>query len=134
MRDRGDAAQPQWRKTAGRHACKTVLKTVVGPDLFQRTCCKLIGVGVVREYRFHPVRRWRFDYAVPSAKVALEVEGGVWTGGRHTRGQGFLGDMEKYNTATLMGWKVLRTTPKELNTAATVKMLAAALNGNYCAF
>jgi len=64
-----------------------------------------------REYRFHPSRRWRFDYAWPSRMIALEIEGGVWTGGRHTRGAGFLGDMEKYNAATLMGWKVLRCVP-----------------------
>jgi hypothetical protein len=46
--------------------------------------------------------------------IALEVEGGVWTRGRHTRGKGFLGDMEKYNAAALGGWCVLRVTPDRL--------------------
>lgn len=68
----------------------------------------------VKELRFSPPRRWRFDYAWEAGKVALEVEGGVWTGGRHTRGKGFLADMEKYNTATVMGWRVLRVTPDQL--------------------
>ena len=62
------------------------------------------------EYRFHPVRRWRFDFAWPDQKVAVEIEGGVYNGGRHTRGKGFEGDCIKYNTAQLMGWTVLRFT------------------------
>jgi hypothetical protein len=67
-----------------------------------------------REHRFHPGRRWRFDYAWPPELVALEVEGGAWTTGRHTRGQGFIDDMAKYNQAALLGWKVLRFTPDQL--------------------
>jgi len=64
----------------------------------------------VREWRFHPVRRWRFDFAWPSRMVAVECEGGTWSGGRHVRGQGFEGDCQKYNAAAVMGWKVLRVT------------------------
>lgn len=67
-----------------------------------------------REYRFCPTRRWRFDYAFVDRKIGIEIEGGVWTGGRHTRGSGFLGDMEKYNEAGKMGWRVFRFTPQEL--------------------
>src|SRR4051812_46647081 len=47
----------------------------------------------VTEHRFHEARQWRFDYAFVAQKVAVEVEGGVWTRGRHTRGKGFLEDM-----------------------------------------
>lgn len=65
-----------------------------------------------REYRFHPVRKWRFDFAYPDKKIAVECEGGVWTRGRHTRGMGFIQDCEKYNEATLMGWRVLRYSSK----------------------
>lgn len=72
------------------------------------------------EYRFHPTRKFRFDYAWPDAKVALEVEGGVWTGGRHTRAAGFLKDVEKYNRAAAMGWRVLRCTPATLLSRATI--------------
>lgn len=79
------------------------------------------------EHRFAPPRRWRFDYAWPDRMLALEVEGGVWTGGRHTRGEGFLKDMEKYNAATLAGWRVLRTTPDKLLTQSTVDMIREAL-------
>lgn len=55
-------------------------------------------------------RKWRFDRAWPEHKVAVELEGGVYTQGRHTRGAGFETDCEKYNTATAMGWRVFRLT------------------------
>ena len=70
--------------------------------------------GWVTEYTFHPTRRWRFDFAHPVLKIAVEVEGGVWIKGRHTRGKGFLGDLEKYNAAVLLGWKVLRYETKQI--------------------
>lgn len=65
----------------------------------------------VLEHRFHPTRRWRFDFAWPDLRIAAEVEGGVWTRGRHTRGAGFTSDAEKYNTAAALGWTVLRFPP-----------------------
>ena len=98
-------------------------------DVFTIICKTDIGVDCVKEYKFHPKRMWRFDYAIPEHKIALEVEGGVWTQGRHTRPQGFLGDIEKYNTATLMGWRVFRTTPEDLYRLATINLLKNAIFG-----
>lgn len=63
-----------------------------------------------REHRFHPTRDWRFDFAWPALKVAVEVEGGTWVTGRHSRGSGFAKDAEKYNAAVGLGWFVLRYT------------------------
>lgn len=83
----------------------------------------------VQEHRFHETRRWRFDHAWLSEKVALEIEGGVWSGGRHTRGAGFKKDMEKYNTATRMGWRVVRVTPDQLNQRETIEMIQELLMG-----
>ena len=87
------------------------------PDAFTIACASA-GYECVREYRFHPVRKWRFDYALPSERVAIEVEGGVWTKGRHITPKGFLADIDKYNTATAMGWRVFRVTPSSLLTDA----------------
>lgn len=100
-------------------------------DLFTVLCRSDLNVECVKEFKFHPTRRWRFDYAIPEHRIALEVEGGVWTGGRHTRPQGFLGDIEKYNTATLMGWRVFRTTPDDLLRTATMNLLKSAISGDF---
>lgn len=73
---------------------------------------KIVGVAPQVEYRFHFKRKWRFDAAYPEQKVAFEVEGGTWSGGRHVNPIGFEKDCEKYNTAAKMGWRVYRLTPK----------------------
>jgi hypothetical protein len=67
-----------------------------------------------REYRFDGRRKWRFDFAWPAQKVAVEVEGGIWANGRHVRGLGFSNDCEKYNAAAAQGWRILRVTAKQL--------------------
>jgi len=69
-------------------------------------------VDWTREHRFHPERKWRFDFAAPNAQVAIEIEGGVFVRGRHSRGKGMIADMHKYNSATSRGWKVIRVTPQ----------------------
>lgn len=62
------------------------------------------------EYRFHPVRKWRFDVVFADAKVAVEIEGLVRGGrGRHQTVAGVSGDIEKYNEAAIAGWVVVRT-------------------------
>jgi very-short-patch-repair endonuclease len=67
------------------------------------------GPELETEYRFHPVRKWRADYAHHASKTLIEIEGGAW-GGRHARGGGFLKDAEKYWEATKLGWKIVRWT------------------------
>lgn len=81
-----------------------------------------------REVRFHSVRMWRFDYAWPDLRVALEIEGGIWTGGAHGRGTGIARDIEKYNYAGAMGWVVLRCTPSSLIKGETIGFVKAAMN------
>ena len=82
--------------------------------------------GAVREYRFHPMRLWRFDYCWPARKLSLEIEGGVYAGGRHVRGRGYENDTEKYSTAAAMGWCVIRATPKQLNSGEAFAWLRMA--------
>ena len=79
------------------------------------------------EFRFHPERQWRFDFCWPSHQVALEVEGGAWTRGRHTRGKGFIADIEKYNEATIMGCRVLRCTPQQLESGEACVLVRRAM-------
>ena len=68
-----------------------------------------------RELRFAPPRRWRFDLAYPEKMLAVEIEGGVWVSGRHSRGAGSTKDMEKYAEALCQGWRVLRVTPAQID-------------------
>ena len=90
---------------------------------FTRLVEEATGHQCVCELMFHPTRKWRFDYAIPAAQVAIEVEGGAYTQGRHTRGRGFEADMEKYNTAEAMGWHVLRFTPDRLCAPVTIELV-----------
>jgi very-short-patch-repair endonuclease len=76
-----------------------------------------------REYAFHPVRRWRFDFAWPELRLAVEVEGGVYSQGRHNRPQGFIGDTEKYNAAAEAGWTVLRYTGTAIRSGNAVEQV-----------
>lgn len=80
-----------------------------------------------RELAFHPTRRWRFDFAWPEFMVAVEVDGGVWTGGRHTRGKGFEADAEKLNAAAALGWRVFRYTPTRVRSGYAVNEIRIAL-------
>lgn len=80
-----------------------------------------------RELRFHPDRKWRFDFAWTTSKVAAECEGAIYVNGRHTRGAGFEKDCEKYNAATLMGWRVFKFTPRMVKQGEAIQALQAAL-------
>jgi len=92
-------------------------------DLFTVLCKSELSVDMVREYRFHPTRKWRFDYAIPGLKIAVECDGGVWGYGRHNRPRGYINDMEKFNAAAEMGWVVLKFTPRQLLTCAAIASL-----------
>ena len=88
------------------------------------------------EYRFHPVRKWRFDMYWPRPlhiwrplAIACDIEGGTFSGGRHVRGKGYEGDCEKYNEAALMEIIVIRVTAKHIKDGSAVDWLGRALGG-----
>jgi hypothetical protein len=94
--------------------------------------CQLSGLPVpVAEHKFHEVRRWRFDWAWPDRKVALEVEGGVFQkgGSRHSRGAGYRNDIEKYNAAAALGWRIVRALPEQIAGGQALAAAEAALKG-----
>lgn len=77
------------------------------------------------EYKFHPDRKWRIDFAWPGLKLAVEIEGGIWTGGRHTRGAGFMADMEKYNALAVLGWRLLRFDGAAVRSGRAIREVSA---------
>ena len=81
------------------------------------------------EFRFHPVRRWRADFAHLESRTLIEIEGGIYVNGRHNRGAGFAADLEKYLEASLAGWRVVRLGPNEL-TSAHIERLVALVSGS----
>lgn len=85
-------------------------------------------ISAVREYRFDPGRRWRFDFAIPEHKIGIECEGGIWLRrGRHTSPVGYSNDIEKYNAATLAGWRVLRFTRQMIESGEAVRTIIEAI-------
>lgn len=121
---------PEPQKAPGR-----ARKGQVTPEAFAMLC-KAHGLPEpTPEWRFHPTRKWRFDWVFLNCRflhgvaghVALEVDGGAWVGGRHTRGAGFIKDQEKLNEAALRGWLVLRCTPADIKSGAVFDLLKRAM-------
>lgn len=75
------------------------------------------------QVQFHPTRKWRFDFAFPSARLAIELQGGLFKGGKgggtgkggHNNVRGFIRDCDKFNAAQELGWTVLKYTQKHLD-------------------
>ena len=81
----------------------------------------------VAEHQFHPVRKWRFDWAWPDWLLYLEVDGGIWIQGGHNRGAQLKKDWEKRNAASCMGWRGLWCEPKDLLMRDMADTIKAAL-------
>lgn len=110
---------------------------------FQGYVLQELKLKVIPEHKFHPSRKWKFDYAIPSHNIAIEVEGGAFKertytnkngkeittiGGRHNSGTGFINDMEKYNAGTALGWRILRVTPDNLLKQNTLDLISQTIN------
>lgn len=103
-------------------------QSAVGSGLmFRELCaCSLLPLPVA-EHRFAPPRRWRFDYAWIDQKLALEVQGGLFVQGRHSRGAALLKEHEKLNAAAALGWRVCFVTPQQVASGAAVDIVRKAL-------
>ena len=96
-------------------------------SLERRFVALLLQSGLPLPISEHPFardwgRRWRFDFAWPDLRLAVEVDGGIWIpgGGRHNRGAGYEADVEKLNVAVILGWRVLRFTPRHLANGSAI--------------
>ena len=78
--------------------------------------CRAVGLPEpIPKYQFHPKRKWRADYCWPDYNLLLEIDGGIWSKGRHVTGTGRLADMEKQSEAAILGYRILYVTPQQMN-------------------
>ena len=111
---------------------KRSAKKEIDPKLFI-ALCKAHGIPrPIAQFQFHPERKWRFDWSWPwetskDIPVALEIQGGIFTQGRHTRGAALLKEMEKLNEAAILGYRILYCTPKDVETGAIFPTIKRAL-------
>lgn len=92
--------------------------------------CKAYGLEPVREYQFMTGRRYRIDFAFLGDKlVAVEIEGGIWTNGRHSRGKGMEDDMRKYNFLAAQGWRLFRFSTAMVHSGEAIDVVISALQG-----
>ena len=86
--------------------------------------CKAYGLPKPQtEYRFSSPRRFRFDFAWSKRKIAVEIEGGIWSKGRHVRGRGYEADLVKYNLASELGWRVFRYSTRMVESGEAVRQI-----------
>lgn len=86
--------------------------------------CNENGLKLEEECKFHPKRKWRFDWVIQSKKIAIEYNGIMSKKSRHTTIGGYSGDMEKINAAQMEGYTVLQYTPLNyLNLVTDLKEL-----------
>lgn len=84
------------------------------------------GIPFEREVQFDSRRRWRVDFML-AGKLAVEVEGGAWSHGRHVRGVGFIGDCRKYNALVLGGYRLLRFATSQVESGEAIDTIREAL-------
>lgn len=82
-----------------------------------------LGPGVRTRLEQSGLRDWRFDFAWPDLKVAVEVDGGIWSRGRHVRGSGYADGCRKKNFATSLGWSVFTFTPSMIENGEAISLL-----------
>ena len=100
----------------------------IGARLFLKRLQEAGLPAPIAEYKFWPGRKFAFDYAWPEFRVALEVEGGVFTRQAHGSISGVLRDMEKYSEAAARGWRIIRCLPRDLLSSRTLDYLTRALS------
>ena len=79
------------------------------------------------EFKFCEGRKWRADFAWPDEKILVEIEGGTYSNGRHTRPEGFRKDCQKYNEATRIGYKVFRFDSKMIRSGEAIEFIKIVL-------
>ncbi|WP_336984058.1 DUF559 domain-containing protein [Acinetobacter soli] len=116
------------KKTKRRSAKQGTRQPSEGENVLA-THLRACRISFEQEYRFDTKRKWRADFWITGTKILVEIEGGIWSGGRHTRGKGYIGDMEKYNAAAMMGFTVLRFSTAQVKSGLAVQQIEKMIGG-----
>ena len=92
-------------------------------EVILATALRALKIEFEQEFQFHPTRKWRADFHLKGRKILVEVEGGIWSNGRHTRVKGYLGDLEKYNAATMMDYQVIRFSTEQVKSGKAIEQI-----------
>lgn len=98
-------------------------KTVSEGEALLENHLNALKIPFTKEYRFHPERRWLADFRIDDMPILVEVEGGVFSNGRHTRGEGYTKDCEKYSAAAVNGWFVIRGTTAQIKEGLVIQWI-----------
>lgn len=124
-----DAARMLDKHPKAKTVVSKVKKAQQADALHGKVLAQLVGFpDPTTELVFHPKRRWRLDFAWPTRMIAVEIHGGIHSGGRHTRGKGFVEDRAKMNEAALLGWTVIEATPEHIQSGQLRAWLLAAFD------
>lgn len=99
---------------------------VKAPSVGEAVLCRQLDalkIDYEQEFKFHPVRKWRADFLITGYSILIEVEGGVFVNGGHSRGKAYTNNCEKYNTAATMGYYVIRSTTDQVKSGECVKFV-----------
>lgn len=122
-----DAQRIQSKKIARSQVRQKFNKTVSKGEAMLCQQLNVMNIEFTQEFRFNPDRRWKADFRIDGFPILVEVEGGVHCNGRHTRGEGYTADCEKYSVAAAMGWFVIRGTTKQVQSGLVLKWIEDAM-------
>lgn len=81
----------------------------------------------IREHKFLEDRKFRADFCWIEERLIVEVQGGIWQGGRHTSGHGYTADRERSNLAQLAGFIILEVTPDQIKNGKAIEWITQIL-------
>ena len=118
-----DAQRIRSKAVARSGVPREVGKTVSKGEALLENHLNALNIPFTKEFKFYPDRKWQADFRIDGMPILVEVEGGVFTNGRHTRGEGYTKDCEKYSAAAVNGWFVIRGTTAQIKSGLVIQWI-----------